>query len=91
MLRTHFIEAYPAKPHESDGQLMSMVLAPRGKSKWRRGEKVILLGAIDMGTAHVELKLMKGRTTENVKHFIRDRILCRHGARTSCIALALKS
>ena len=42
-------------------------------------EKANVLGAIDMDMSHMELKLMKRRTAENVKRLIRDWILFRHG------------
>ena len=39
------------------------------------GEKANVLGAIDLDSFHVELSVMEHRTAENVKRFVRDRIL----------------
>jgi hypothetical protein len=43
------------------------------------GEKANVLGAIDLDSFHVELSIMEHRTAENVKRFVRDRILFRAG------------
>ena len=43
------------------------------------GEKANVLGAIDLDSLYVELRVMKHRTAQNVERFVRDRILFKHG------------
>jgi hypothetical protein len=43
------------------------------------GEKANVLGAIDLDSFHVKLSIMEHRAAENVKRFVRDRILFRAG------------
>ena len=43
------------------------------------GEKANVLGAIDLDSLFVELRVMKQRTALNVERFVRDRILFKHG------------
>jgi len=43
----------------------------------REGQKVNVLGTIDLGSLHVELHVMKHRTAEK-ECFVRNRLLFRH-------------
>ena len=45
--------------------------------------KANVLGAIDLDSLHIELAIMQHRTATNVMHFVRDRILLRHGTPNS--------
>ena len=46
------------------------------------GRKTNVLGAVDLGSLWVELKIMDHRTAKNVKTFVRDRILFQWGTPT---------